>query len=116
MDSISHNLAGSELLLNRLQSDSAVKKAQSAASESGDSGQPGNVLDSFGNILKDQMSQINQLQSEAAQAKQIYAVGGDIDLHNVMIAGEKAELSLQLAMQVRNKMINAYQEITRMSV
>ncbi len=115
MDSISHNLAGSELLLSRLQSDSSVKKAQSATDHE-TSGQPGNVLDSFGNILKDQMSNINQLQAEAAQAKQIYAVGGDIDLHNVMIAGEKAELSLQLAMQVRNKMINAYQEITRMSV
>lgn len=116
MDSISHNLAGSELLLSRMQSDSAVKKAQSNPSDSGAIGQPGSVLDSFGNILKDQMSQINELQSEAAQAKQIYAVGGDIDLHNVMIAGEKAELSLQLAMQVRNKMISAYQEITHMTV
>ncbi len=115
MDSISNNLAGTDILLSRLQSDSAVKKAQSAT-DNGSNGQAGNVLDSFGNILKDQMSQINQLESEAGQAKQIYATGGDIDLHNVMIAGEKAELSLQLAMQVRNKMINAYQEITHMTV
>lgn len=115
MESITPNLAGSDLLLSRLQSDSAIKKAPSATDPE-KSAATGSVLESFGTILKDQMSHINQLSAEASEAKQTYATGGDIELHNVMIASEKAELSLQLAMQVRNKIISAYQEITHMTV
>jgi flagellar hook-basal body complex protein FliE len=114
VESISNNLAGSDILLSRMQSDSAIKKAENR-NESGSEG-IGGVLNSFGNILKDQMGHINQLAAEAGEAKQIYATGGDIELHNVLIAGEKAELSLQLAMQVRNKMVAAYQEISHMTV
>lgn len=113
MESITNNL-GSDLLLSRMQSDAAVKKA--GAKEGHESEGVGGILDSFGNILKDQMNHINQLETEAGEAKQLYATGGDIELHNVLIAGEKAELSLQLAMQVRNKIVGAYQEISRMSV
>lgn len=113
MENISNSL-GNDLLLSRMQSDAAVKKA--GARDASESDGVGGVLDSFGNILKDQMSHINQLSAEAGEAKQIYATGGDIELHNVLIAGEKAELSLQLAMQVRNKIVGAYQEISRMSV
>ena len=114
MESISNNLAGTDLLLSRMQSDSAIKKAGSKEDPS--AGGIGGMLESFGSVLKDQMSHINQLNAEANEAKQIYATGGDIELHNVLIAGEKADLSLQLAMQVRNKMVAAYQEISRMGI
>lgn len=113
MENISNSL-GNDLLLNRMQSDAAIKKAsEKNASESEN---VGGLLNSFGNILKDQMGHINQMEAEAGEAKQIYATGGDIELHNVLIASEKAELSLQLAMQVRNKIVAAYQEISHMSV
>lgn len=115
MESISNNLGGNDLLLNRLQSDSAVKKA-AAGTEGKEPEGLGNILQSFGGILKDQMSNINSLQNESNQAQQTYATGGDIELHNVMLAAEKADLSLQLAMQVRNKMVAAYQEITHMTI
>jgi flagellar hook-basal body complex protein FliE len=42
--------------------------------------------------------------------------GEDISVHEVMIAAEKAKLSLDLAIQVRNKAIEAYQEIMRMQI
>jgi flagellar hook-basal body complex protein FliE len=77
---------------------------------------PGEVLQSFGEILKDNLYKVNQLQTEAAQVTQVYATGGPVELHQVMIATEKAELALELTMQVRNKMLQAYQEITRMGV
>lgn len=114
MESLSNNLSGTDLLLSRMQSDSAVKKA--GAHDANGSEDAGNVLHSFGNILKDQMQNINNLQADANEAQQTYAVGGDIDLHNVMLATQKADLSLQLAMQVRNKMVAAYQEVSHMSV
>jgi flagellar hook-basal body complex protein FliE len=109
VDSIENNLVGNELL-----SSSIVKKA--AAAGNGNQENVGNILQSFGTILKDQMTNINNLQNNANEAQQIYAVGGDIELHNVMLATEKADLALQLAMQVRNKVVAAYQEISHMTI
>lgn len=118
MDSINSSLTGFGSLLNSpLQSGSVHKKPGAAVSdETSKDGSAGNVLQDFGQLLKDQMHHINDLNSVAEEAKQTYALGGDIELHNVILAGEKADLSLQLAMQIRNKMINAYQEITRMNI
>jgi flagellar hook-basal body complex protein FliE len=113
VDSIDNSLSGNNLLSGPLQS-GIVKKAVAPDNNGGES--VGNILQSFGSILKDQMANINHLQNDANQAQQIYAVGGDIELHNVMLATEKADLALQLAMQVRNKVVAAYQEISHMSV
>ena len=44
------------------------------------------------------------------------AAGEPVELHDVMIAMEEADLSLRLALQVRNKLVEAYQEIQRMQV
>lgn len=110
MDGISSSLGGENILLSKMQSDAAVKKTGNSNEN------VGNVLNSFGDVLKSQMENINTLDAQANQAKETYAVGGDIELHNVMLAVEKADMALQLAMQVRNKMIGAYQEITRMNI
>ena len=112
MDGINQSLGSeSSFLLNKMQSDTAVKKNAGKPAEG-----VGNVLQSFGDVLKNQMEHINNLQANANEATQTYAVGGDIELHNVMLAVEKADMALQLAMQVRNKVIGAYQEITRMNI
>lgn len=76
----------------------------------------GNALQGFGGMLKEEMHRLNDLETQANQAKQTYASGGEIELHQVVLAAEKADLSLQLAMQVRNKIVAAYQEISHMSV
>ena len=74
-----------------------------------------NGLD-FGQSLKSELHRVNQLQQDAHTAIQDYAAGGDTPVHQVMLAVNKAELSLQLATQVRNKMVMAYQEVSRMQI
>jgi len=70
----------------------------------------------FGQMLKDSMAKVNSLHLEADQAIQDLAAGKATDIHKTMIAMEKAEVSFQLMMQVRNKVVAAYQEIMRMQV
>ena len=70
----------------------------------------------FANSLKDAISKVNdqQIQSDTMTEKLIN--GGNVDLHEVMIASQKASITLNATMEVRNKAIEAYQEIMRMSV
>lgn len=69
---------------------------------------------SFGDILGKAINQVNQSQTQADTAMQKYIQGDDIDLHAVTIAMEKAGLDLRMAMQIRNKVIQAYEELKRM--
>jgi len=71
---------------------------------------------SFGEVLKDSLAQVNHLQHEADGAIQQLATGGTATLHDTMLTIEKAELSFKLMMQVRNKIVEAYQEVLRMQV
>lgn len=71
---------------------------------------------SFGALLEDSLTQVNSLQQQADVAITDLASGGPTTLHDTMIALEKADLSFRLMMQVRNKIVEAYQEIVRMQV
>ncbi len=71
---------------------------------------------SFGAFLEGSISEVNKLQHQADQAIQDLAGGNEIDIHNTMIALEKAEVSFKLMMQVRNKIITAYEEVMRMQI
>jgi flagellar hook-basal body complex protein FliE len=71
---------------------------------------------SFGEMLKSHLTEVNHIQTSADIAVQKLASGQDKDIHNTMIAMEKASVAFQLTMQVRNKMLEAYQEIMRMQV
>jgi flagellar hook-basal body complex protein FliE len=71
---------------------------------------------SFGQVLEDSLTQVNSLQQQADVAITDLASGGATTLHDTMIALEKADLSFRLMMQVRNKIVEAYQEIVRMQV
>ena len=60
---------------------------------------------------------VNQLQNEADKLGTAYEAGDDkVDLAQVMLASQKADLSFQAMVQVRNKLISAYQEIMRMQI
>ena len=72
--------------------------------------------ESFSEVLKDSIEQVNRLQVEADQASQELLLGQDKNIHQVMIAVEKANLSFQLMMQVRNKIVTAYEEMMRVQV
>lgn len=71
---------------------------------------------SFEEILRDSFNQLNQLQLGADKSIQDMVLGKTDDIHSVMIALQKAQVSLQFAVQVRNKLVEAYQEIMRMQV
>jgi len=71
---------------------------------------------SFAATLKDAITSVNEAQVQSDIATQKLINGGDIELHDVMIASQKASITLNATMEVRNKAVEAYQEIMRMSV
>lgn len=71
---------------------------------------------SFGAFLKDAVAEVNGLQVDAEKANVALAAGQVEDISEVMVAGTKAQIALQLTMQVRNKVVEAYQEVMRMQV
>ncbi|MFH1138383.1 MAG: flagellar hook-basal body complex protein FliE [Pseudomonadota bacterium] len=70
----------------------------------------------FQETLTDSMKQVNQLQLKSHAAVEELATGGSSNLHETMIAIQKAEISFKMLAQVRNKVVSAYQEVMRMSV
>jgi flagellar hook-basal body complex protein FliE len=70
----------------------------------------------FGDFLQTAIKSINETQIIADNAISQLAAGQDIELHNVMLAVEQAGMTLQLALQVKNKITEAYQEIMRMQI
>jgi flagellar hook-basal body complex protein FliE len=71
---------------------------------------------SFGQYLKDALMEVNRLEKQADNLTKKLAAGEDVDIHDVMIATEKANIALQLTIQVRNKAVEAYNEIMRMQI
>ena len=71
---------------------------------------------SFSETLKDAIQSVNQLQKDADTKVQNLATGKSENLHETMIATEKADIALRLMVQVRNKIIDAYQEVMKMQV
>lgn len=69
---------------------------------------------SFTDTLSQAMEEVENLQGEAQAQVADLLEGKGTDVHSAMIAVEKADLSFQLMMQVRNKIVAAYQEVTRM--
>lgn len=74
------------------------------------------VGEGFAEALKTAVSQVNDAQLASNSAIEKLQTGESRDLHEVMISMEKADISMRLMMQVRNKVIDAYQEIMRMQV
>lgn len=75
-----------------------------------------NMADTFGKAFSDGLNSVNESQNAAYEAAETFASGGDISVHEVMIASQKANLTMQLALQMRNKLINAYNEINNVRV
>ena len=80
----------------------------------GSTGTNGSGQPDFVETLRDGMKQIEQLQTDAQQKTQQLLSGNGQDVHAALIAVQKAELSFQLMMQVRNKIVQAYQTISQM--
>ena len=69
---------------------------------------------SFKDLLGRFIGEVNRLRNEADEATQQLVAGETTDFHQVMVAVEKASLSFELTMEIRNKFIEAYRELMRM--
>lgn len=75
------------------------------------------VENTFGKVMGQALNQVNNYQQEASSLAQSYELGTEgVDLTRVMIASQKASISFQAALQVRNKLVNAYQEVMNMPI
>ncbi|MCC7105464.1 MAG: flagellar hook-basal body complex protein FliE [Chloroflexi bacterium] len=72
--------------------------------------------DGFSSALSQAVQSLDQLQKQADVGTIQAAAGEQVDLHDVMIAQDRASLGLQVALQVRNKLVEAYQDIMRMQI
>ena len=68
----------------------------------------------FGDVLNSAVRSVDQVNDNAASQVSNLLQGGNSDINSVMIAVEKADVSFQLMMQVRNKIVSAYQDIEKM--
>ncbi len=70
----------------------------------------------FGQVLSESLTEVNNLQLKADTAVENLASGKGKSIHETMIAISKADLAFRMTLQVRNKVIEAYQEVMRMNV
>ena len=89
---------------------------QAAAKAAGRAGQGEAPGPSFASVVKDAMGDTNRLQQEADQMVGKLGAGEITDVHQVMLAMNRADLSFRMMLEVRNKLLDAYQEVMRMQV
>lgn len=86
------------------------------------SGQTGKVQpeakseDSFTDVFTNLINSVNDLQKESAQIQEAFLSGEPVELHQVMIKAEEAGLAMDLLLEIRNRLVNAYNELLRMPV
>lgn len=95
---------GGEILSGRLRTEADV-----AAEESGDK-------QSFGELVKEFASDVNQAQFKAGDAVNRFVTGEATDVHQVMVAVQQAGIALDLMLEIRNRALEGYQELIRMQV
>ena len=78
--------------------------------------EPAKAVPAFGEYLQNALGEVNSLQHESENMSKALAAGQVEDISQVVIAAEKADIALQLTLAVRNKAVEAYQEIMRMQV
>jgi len=70
----------------------------------------------FAEILRNQLDSVIELQNVADHKTQEFALGRIEDINEVVLAVQKADIALNFALELRNKVVEAYQEISRMQI
>lgn len=70
----------------------------------------------FKDLLAEAVTRVNQTDASSIQGNIDLVTNGEADLHTIMINAEKADIALQYTLQIRNKLLDAYNEIMRMQV
>lgn len=103
---------GIEQMLSVLRSTAAQASGKTAESTAAASGTP-----DFAQVLKNSIDKVNQTQQQADQMGEKLAAGDTSqNLHEVMIALQTASVSFQEMVQVRNKLVSAYQDVMNMQI
>ncbi|MBE7710794.1 MAG: flagellar hook-basal body complex protein FliE [Cyanobacteria bacterium SIG31] len=76
----------------------------------------GSFMDKIGSSLGGGLDAVNRAKLEADRMQEDLAMGGATSIHDAMIAAEKAQLSMQMAVQIRNRILTAYTEINSMGL
>ena len=97
------------ITLNRIQSVAPTTKATTSSAVNKTSG-------AFGATLNNALDGLSQMQMTSDQAIQKLAAGENVDLHQVMIAAEETDIAFRVALSMRDKLVEAYQEVMRMQV
>lgn len=87
---------------------------QKVASQPDNKNTPHNVQQQFSQMLNDAIQKVNDTQVASDRETEKLINGQTTNLHDVMITAEKAAVTLQVSLEVRNKIIEAYQEVMRM--
>jgi flagellar hook-basal body complex protein FliE len=101
-----------ELISSSLSSPVTSQLSSKTALGPGGSSKAGDV--EFGNVIKDAIGQVDQLQDQAHVAVDGLMRGTGVDVHQTMIAAEKANMAFDLALAVRNKAVQSYQSVMSM--
>jgi flagellar hook-basal body complex protein FliE len=72
----------------------------------------GNFADLFSNLI----NSVDDLQKESARLQEAFLSGEPVELHQVMIKAEEAGLAMELLLEIRNRIVNAYNELLRMPI
>ena len=96
----------------------ALEKAAKSypVKDKGDKTGLGNFASQMGNAFSNSLNAVNDAKISADRMQEDIAMGGSTSIHDAMIAAEKAELSLNMAVQIRNRILNAYTEINSMGL
>lgn len=91
-----------------------VQQTTGIAGAAGETGATGTVT--FGDLLKTQLQKVEDAQVKADALTQQLVSGESVELHEVLIATQEAKLMLEMTMQVRNKVVDAYKEMMNMQL
>ncbi|MCG3152388.1 MAG: Flagellar hook-basal body complex protein FliE [bacterium] len=90
--------------------------ASAQTTQVGGPGPTGALTKSFGDILSGYMSQLTSAQADSRALTQEFLAGGPVDISQVAIALEESSLAMNLLIEVRNKVLEAYETLLRMPV
>jgi flagellar hook-basal body complex protein FliE len=92
----------------------AISSAPAALPELASLSKSGPGGGEFGAVLENAVHAVENIQQKSAQAVEKFLSGEGEELHTTILATQRAELALELFLQVRNKVVQAYQEVMRM--
>jgi flagellar hook-basal body complex protein FliE len=105
-------ISGIDRMLAQLRTAAALAARKPQAEQSAPAGKA-----DFANVLRSSLDQVNRMQQETAKLTQDFSVGEPgTNLHDVMISMQKSGIAFQQAVQVRNKLVQAYHDIMNMQV